>query len=194
MKIAIALLLDHKIHNFMRRLAVDVYLQYPLGFSAASVLPHISLKQPFPIADLVEVERYFDQLAASIHSFEVRLTQLELRLVPTGEAERGILWLAVQENPVLRSLHRRINRELAERFENTRAAFDGDAYRFHATLFAGEQDTDLYRKAFAAYKDTPVNLTCTIEKIALFYKSNDSADVRDFITYKVLPLGETQKN
>ncbi|HEY86061.1 MAG TPA: 2'-5' RNA ligase family protein [Chloroflexi bacterium] len=196
MKVAIAFLLDHKIHNFMRSLAVDIHRQYPLGFSAASALPHISLKQPFPIADLAEVEAYFEQLAASIPPFKVELTRLELQtyagqsrgIAPTKKAEWGILWLAVRENPVLRNLHRRINRELGERFENTRAAFDGEAYRFHATLFTGEQNADLYREAFAAYKDTPINLSCTIKQIALFYKNNDSADVRDFITYKILPL------
>jgi len=194
MKAAIALLLDYKIHNFMRSLTVDIHRRYPLGFSAASAPPHISLKQPFSISDLTAVELYFDQLAASIQPFEVKLTRLELQVALAIEGERGILWLAAQDNALLRSLHRRLNRELAERFETTRAAFDGDAYRFHATLFAGEQNADLYRKAFAAYKDTPVNLNCAIERIALFYKNNDDDAARDFITYKVLPLGEIQGN
>ena len=124
MKIAIAFLLDHQSHNFMRKLAVDIHRQYRLGFSAASAPPHISLKQPFPITDLTGAEAYFDQFAASIHPFEIELTRLELQtytersrsLVPGKKAEQGILWLAVRENPVLRNLHRRLNRELAERF------------------------------------------------------------------------------
>ncbi len=196
MKVAIAFLLDYKIHNFMRKLAVAIHHQYGLEFTAASVPPHISLKQPFPITDLAKVETYFDQFAAGISPFEIELTRLELQtwaeqsrsLVSVKESERGILWLAIRENSVLRGLHRRLNRELAERFEHTRAAFDGEAYRFHATLFAGGQNATLYRKAFAAYKDTPINLNCTIKRIALSYKSNDSMDVRDFITYKILPL------
>ncbi len=188
MKVAIVFLLDHKVHNLMRSLAVDIHHRYGLSLAAASVLPHISLKQPFPITDLTEVETYFNQFAADICPFEIELTHLELQLVPTKESEWGILWLAVRENPVLRNLHRRLNRELAERFENTKAAFDGEAYRFHATLFSEKQNATLYREAFAAYKDTPINLNCAVKHIALFYKSTNSMDVRDFITYKILPL------
>lgn len=188
MKVAIAFLLDHKIHNFMRKLAVDIHRQYGLNLTAASPPPHISLKQSFPITDLAGAAAYFEQFAAGISPFDVEFTRLELQLIPTEKADTGILWLPVQKKPVLRNLHRRLNRELAERFEHTQAAFDGEAYRFHATLFAGNQNANLYREAFAAYKDTPVNLTCTIKRIVLFYKSNDSLNVRDFITYKILPL------
>ena len=39
--------------------------------------------------------------------------------------EFGILWLAVQETEVLRQLHNRLNQELAQRFGNTQANYDG---------------------------------------------------------------------
>ena len=196
MKVAIAFLLDYKIHNFMRNLAIDIHRQYGLSLVAASVPPHISLKQPFPVTDLAEVAAYFEQFAAGISPFDVEFTRLELQTwvepvrspVAAEKADTGILWLTVQKNPVLRNLHRRLNRELAERFEHTQAAFDGEAYRFHATLFAGEQSAALYREAFAAYKDMPVNLSCSIKQIVMFYKPGDSMDVRDFITCKILPL------
>jgi len=97
--------------------------------------------------------------------------------------------LAVAENPTLRALHCRINRELATRFENTAASFDGDNYRFHATLFAGGAPIEIYRQAFAAFKNTAVNLTCTAARITMFYKEADNLNGHDLITYKILPLG-----
>lgn len=189
MKAAFALLVDHTIHNFMRKLAVDIHTRYHIGFQASVLPAHISLKQPFQIYSLADVEAYFDELAESTEPFEITLTHLELQIVSLDDGEQGILWLAVREDPTLRSLHQRINRELADRFENTQAPFDGPQYRFHATIAVGGQPVDVYRRIYAEYGPVQANLTTTARELAMFCTEWDAYAAEGFI-YKKLPLSK----
>jgi hypothetical protein len=66
MKATFALLLDHQVHNIVRKLAVEVHQTYRVGLAGSQLPPHVSLKQPFSIPDLAAIEAYFDQLAQSI--------------------------------------------------------------------------------------------------------------------------------
>jgi hypothetical protein len=84
-------------------------------------------------------------------------------------------------------LHQRINRELAGRFENTRAPFDGPEYRFHATIAAGGQPVDVYRQIYAEYGPVQANLTTTARELAMFCTEWDAYAAEGFI-YKKLPL------
>ena len=137
MKATFALLVDYNIHNFIRKLAVDIHSKYQTGFLASLLPPHVSLKQPFEASSLSKLEAYFDQLAETIEPFEIILTHLDLSIASFDDNELGILWLDVLETQTLRDLHNRVNRELAERFEHTEAAHDGTEYHFHATIELG---------------------------------------------------------
>ena len=159
-----------------------------MDFLVSLLPPHVSLKQPFEISSLPEVEAYFDQLAASIQPFDVTLTHLDMQISSFAGDELGILWLDVQETPTLRDLHDRINRELSERFENTEAPFDGPDYHFHASVELGGQPAEVYRKIYAEYGHVEVNLTFAARKIAMFYYDGLSGEPGNFITYKILPI------
>ena len=189
MKAAFALLVDHNTHNFIRKLVVDMHSKYRIGFLASLLLPHVSLKQPFEVSSLPELEAYFDRLAETIQPFEIMLTHLELQMSSLNDDEIGILWLNVQETPALRDLHNRINRELSERFENTEASFDGSDYHFHATVELGRQPAAVYRKIYAEYEHIEVDLSFTAREIAMFYYADWSGESGTFITYKILPVG-----
>jgi 2'-5' RNA ligase len=129
MKATFALLVDHNVHNFIRKLAVDIHAKYQTGFLASLLPPHVSLKQPFEVARLAKLVAYFDQLAKTIEPFEITLTHLDLSITSlNGNDELGILWLDVLETSTLRDLHNRVNRELTESFEHTEAAHDGAEY------------------------------------------------------------------
>lgn len=188
MKAAIFLPVDYHIHNFMRALAVEIHQKYKTGLHAASFPPHITLKLPFQLSNLADLETYFDHLAASTSPLEIALTRLELQATASGGAERGVLWLAVQESRDLRNLHHRINQELAERFEDTHAAYDGTGFKFHATLAVGGQPMEVYQRIYAEYKDTSVNLTFTATQIGLAYCDCDAKE--GLIAYRILPLRE----
>ena len=190
MKATIFLPVDYHIHNLMRALAVEIQQKYQTGLQAASFPPHITLKLPFRLPNLADLEPYFDHLAASTNPLEITLTRLELQATAVGSAEKGVLWLAVQVSQDLRNLHLRINRELAERFEDTQADHDGPDFKFHATLAVGGQTMEVYRRIYAEYKDVSVNLGYTATQIALACSDCDAT--AGFITYKILPLGEEE--
>jgi 2'-5' RNA ligase len=106
----------------MRKLAVEIHTKYQMGLLGALLPPHVSLKQPFQVSDLAEVESYFGRLTQCIEPFDLTLAGLEMQLASVNDEEYGILWLSVQENQALRDLHNRIKQELSEQFENTHAA------------------------------------------------------------------------
>ena len=187
MKAAIFLPVDYHIHNFMRALAVEIHQKYQTGLHAASFPPHITLKLPFRLSNLADLETYFDHLAASTSPVEIALTRLELQATVVGGVDRPVLWLAVREHRDLRDLHHRINQELAARFEDTQAAYDGTDFRFHATLAVGGQPMEVYQRIYAEYKNINVNVRYTATQIGLAYSDCDGKE--GLITYRILPLG-----
>lgn len=190
MQAAFALLSNREVHNIVRKLAWELHQQYRTGTINCRLPPHISLKQPFTIADLAGLEAYMHELASTITPFEVRLPELQLKSILFEGTEFGLLWLDVQPTEHLRQLHSRLNRELALRFGNTETAFDGAAYHFHMTVTMGGQTIDVYRQAFATLAEPSINLRYTVYELALFvYDDEPLGPQREYITYKILPLG-----
>jgi 2'-5' RNA ligase len=189
MKAGFALLVDRPLHNLIRKLAFELNRDFRIGFRAAQVPPHISLKQPFFVSDVAALETYFDSFAASIRPFEVTLRAIEIHpsAGPTGDL--GVVWIKVSDSPTLRGLHTRLNAELAERFANTQADFDGPAYQFHATIAAGGHPPDVYRQIAGTLRPPALPRTCRIREIMMCYFNDDSYAPGTYSTYKILPLG-----
>ena len=193
MKAGFVLLFDHTIHNLLRRLAYELHRDYQLGFHGALIPPHISLKQPFQIDDVDAVEAYFDAFAAGIQPFDVALDGVEV-LPETGPNNTiSLVWMAVRESPLLRSLHNQLNAELATRFANTAADFDGAAYRFHATIATGGQPAEVYRRIAAELQQPALPHSTPIREIMMCYVDDDSFAPGTYITYKTLPLGSMKQ-
>lgn len=189
MKATFALLADLVVSNLVRKLAWEIHQKYRTGTGVCRLLPHVSLKQLFEIEDLPRLEAYMDQFVQTIHPFDMKCT--ELQLVPTtfGGMETAILWLDVQETESLRQLHDRLNRELAQHFENTQAAFDGAAYHFHMTVMMGGQPIEVYRRMFDGISERAVNLTFTASTLAMFVYDDPLSLSGEYMTYKILPIG-----
>jgi 2'-5' RNA ligase len=189
MKAGFAFLVDRAIHNVIRKLAFELHCDYQTGFRGALVPPHISLKQPFRVTDVAAVESYFDAFAAGIRPFDVRLEAVEVQPAAGPAGNLGVVWVKVRGSPTLRALHARLNAELAERFTDTAADFDGPAYQFHATVVMGGQPPDVYRQIAAALPPPALPRACRIREIMMCYFDDDSYAPGTFITYKILPLG-----
>jgi 2'-5' RNA ligase len=186
MKAAIALLVDYRVHNRIRKLALELYRKYGVGLPG--YIPyHITLKQPFEIVDLPSFEAYFDQFAASVEPFPIMLRQLELIVSLDEQGEQGLIWVSVAESAALRALHNRVIQELAERFENTAVRYEGAEYRFHVTVATGGQPPEVYRRASEEYRGLAVDLTYTAREMALF--CSETGALGTFFVYKILPLG-----
>lgn len=130
MNATFALLANAEIHNQVRKLTWDIHQKYRTGIAVCRLPPHISLKQPFDSPDLDLLERHMAELAQSLQPFQVDLTHLELVKTVVDGLDTGISWLNVQETAFLRQLPNRLNQELASRFGNVPAAFDGPSIIF----------------------------------------------------------------
>ncbi|MBI5032039.1 MAG: 2'-5' RNA ligase family protein [Chloroflexi bacterium] len=188
MKATFALLADWQTHNFVRKLAWDVHCAYGIGLDVTRLPPHVSLKQPFAANDLTSLEEYMMELAPSIQPFEIHLPRLQIVKVAIEGLETGILWLDVQETSLLRDLHNRLNNELAKRFTNTQAAFDGGDYHFHMTVSIGSQPWDVYQRMFKDIVATPIDLRFTPQELVLFVNDDNANLNGGYMTHKILPL------
>ena len=80
MKATFALLANIEIYNWVRKLAWEIHLKYRTGTLHVRLPPHISLKQPFAVADIAPLEAYMAELATTIPPFTVHLTELQLEI------------------------------------------------------------------------------------------------------------------
>ncbi len=58
MKATFALLANTEVHNQVRKLSWDIHQKYRTGIDICRLPPHISLKQPFDVAEVGPVETY----------------------------------------------------------------------------------------------------------------------------------------
>lgn len=188
MKATFALLADMAVANFVRKLAWEIHQKYRTGTGVCRLLPHVSLKQLFEIEDVGRLEIYMHEFVRTIRPFEIRCT--ELQLVPTmiQGLETGILWLDVEESDALRQLHGWLNRELAQRFANTQAPFDGPEYHFHMTVMMAGQSLDVYRKIYDEVSERMVDLSFVAETLAMFVYDEPLSLNGECMTYKILPI------
>lgn len=190
MKATFALLADIAVSNFVRKLAWEIHQEYHTGTGVCRLLPHVSLKQLFEIKDVTLLEAYMDAFVQTIQPFTIKCTELQLVSMTLAGMETGILWLDVQETAYLRQLHDRLNRELAQRFGNTQAAFDGAGYHFHMTVMMGGQPIEVYRRAYDEIAERAVNLEFIADTLAMFVYDEPLGLNGDYMTYKISPIGE----
>ncbi len=188
MKATFALLADMAVANFVRKLAWDIHQKYCTGTSVCRLLPHVSLKQLFEIEDLAELEGYMSEFAQTIRPFRIKCTELQLVPATLEGMETGILWLDIEESIDLRRLHDRLNRELAQRFGDTQAPFDGPDYHFHMTVMMGGQPIEVYRTVYAELVERTVNLEFEANTLAMFVYDVPLCLSGNYMTYKILPI------
>lgn len=191
MKATFVLLANTKVHNIIRKLSWEFHQKYRTGTRNASLPPHVSLKQPFSISNLSELEKYMGEFATSIQPFDLKLNELQIISVPFDRwSEYGILWIDVEESETLRSLHNRLNEELCQRFSDTTADFDGESYHFHMTVMMGGQIMDIYRKFHSEIPNTKIDMCYTVREMAMFVYDEPLGPHSDYLCYKILPLGK----
>lgn len=182
MKAAIALLLEGAAHAAVRRVALELH-EAGFGLSAAQLPAHVSLKQPFQISSLTEVEAFFDRFASSLEPIDLTLASLEFWHID----DVVIAFLDVLEDAALRPIHTRLNAELEANFGYTPAPFDGEMYHFHATAVI-DHATDGTLTAMAARAGERFDLRTTARSLGLFIFTDDDFALASFVSYKTLTL------
>jgi 2'-5' RNA ligase len=192
MYVCFALLLPYDIQNEIRKIILQMGLKYSLDLVTSLLPQHISLKISFKVSEIERIEEYFDALAKDIKRFTVSFSKVDLLEFEKDGKKQGLLWLDVEENKILKELHKKLNEELKEKFDIGLACFDGDVYHFHSTLFHNGLKYvpfEAYEQAYSELKEMDFKKSTEVNEIAMFISNNDE-EIMDgtFITYKVLSL------
>jgi len=193
MYLDIALLIDQETQNSIRKLILKLHIEYGLELVAALLPQHISLKSSFTLKNIDEIETYFDNLAVSLEPVDFKLQNIELINFEKKGIMNEVIWIDVEENSDLRNIHKKVNRDLKDKFDIPLSPFDGDMFHFHSTLFYrfnNQTPMEIYEKAFQDLKEKHIGSNCRSSEIALFCSPMQREKIfGTSIVYKVLPLG-----
>ncbi|MDX2007719.1 MAG: 2'-5' RNA ligase family protein [Meiothermus sp.] len=177
MNAVLTLLLDWPVHNWMRRVSLELYQQCGIEMNSAHNAPHLSLRSGFETIDLGHLERYAAQLAASLDPLRVTLTDLKLWANP-GEA--CVLYLDVAEQEMLMPLHHRVTRDLNLPLND----YDGNRFHFHATVMWEPLTAEQLEAVQSQYLGRAFDRQVSIDHLCLYLKVD-----RSIHTHLILPLG-----
>ncbi|MDE5555346.1 MAG: 2'-5' RNA ligase family protein [Muribaculaceae bacterium] len=188
MKATIVLIADNDAENFGRKLMLDAHRCGKMGFEMARLPQHVSLKQPFAIPGLDEMEHFFDKFAKTLSPIDVQFVNMEL--FPSnvlGGVESGCLSLRVKDTPQLKNAQQSLNEELTKAFGPCPAEHDDD-YIFHMTFAIGGSPFDNYQRAYDELKNMDFNQTFKFSKLGLFYYDDDNITPGSYFCYKVCDI------
>lgn len=190
MRTAMALLVNDELTNrlasYTRRCR-----DYGFGWNVLRLPAHVSLKQPFIVHDFERFELYFEEFASHTEPQQLKLDGFEF----WGDEEYGVVVVRVPASPRLRQLHSQLNSELEQEFGGTQADFDGDSYEFHLTVAIGPFHADALPQLENEIATWQLDEVTVSSRLAMFvYEESTRPDpiygVREYGTYKVLPLGQ----
>jgi 2'-5' RNA ligase len=196
MIVDLALLVGYEVQNLIRKLTLQMHLEYGLDLVATLLPQHVSVKSSFQVDSMGDLENYFDGLAKRLSPFVFELQNIELVNFEKDGVMNEVIWINVRPNETLKKIHHQINQELLEYLVIPLSVIDGEAFNFHSTLFYRSNNKtplELYEKAFQEIKDKKLDLTCVAREIALFCSptKRENLFLSSFI-YKLLPLGVTE--
>jgi 2'-5' RNA ligase len=190
MRTAIALLVEDELSNRLASFTLRCQ-EYGFNLNVLRLPAHVSLKQPFVVNDFEHFERYFEDFARHTEPQQLKLDGF----VFWGDAEQGVVVARIVPSPRLRQLHSQLNAELEQEFGGTHADFDGDGYEFHLTVAIGALRADLLPQLQSDIATWKLEEVTVSSRLAMFIyeestRPNPVYGVREYGTYKVLPLGQ----
>ncbi|MCM1283256.1 MAG: 2'-5' RNA ligase family protein [Muribaculaceae bacterium] len=188
MKATIVLIADNDAENYGRKLMLEAHRYGKTGFEMARLPQHVSLKQPFVIPCLEDMERFFDRFVKELDPFDIEFVDMDI--VPSnvlGGAESGCMSLQVKETPQLVDAQKRLNEELCKIFGPCPAEHDDD-YVFHMTFAIGGADYESYQRAYNELIKSDYNQTFTFGKLGLLYYDDDDITPGTYFCYKVCDI------
>ena len=190
MKATIVLIADNDAENYGRKLMLEAHRYGKTGFEMARLPQHVSLKQPFAIPDLENMEAFFDRFAKELCPFDIEFVDMDV--FPTnvlGGIESGCMSLRVKETPQLVDAQKRLNEELYKIFGPCPAEHDDD-YVFHMTFAIGGADYESYQRAYDELIKSDYKQTFRFRKLGLLYYDDDHITPGTYFCYKVCELVE----
>lgn len=145
MKATIVLIADNEVENFGRKLMYEANKIGKVGFEMARLPQHVSLKQPFVIPNLEQMEKFYDIFVKKLTPIEIEFTDMDL--FPSnvlGGIESGCMSLRVNDSEPLIAAQKTLNEDLFNTFGPCPAEHDHD-YIFHSTFAIGGADFKLIK-------------------------------------------------
>lgn len=102
MKATIVLVADNEAENFGRKMMLEAHKHGKMGFERARLPQHVSLKQPFSIPGLEEMEEFFDGFVKELSPIDIEF--MDIDVFPSnvlGGVSSGCMSLRVKETPKL---------------------------------------------------------------------------------------------
>lgn len=190
MKATIVLIADNKAANYGGKLMLKAHRLGNLGFEANRLPLHVSLKQPFSIASLDEMENFFDELAKELHP--VTITLGDLHVYPSnvlGGTPSGCLSMQVNDPDELKKMQQLLFQKLEARFGPCPAEHDED-YFFHMTIAIGNAPFENYLCTLEPLSKEICPQTFCFSRLGLLYYDDDAIHPGTYYCYKVLDLTE----
>lgn len=188
MKATIVLIAGNDAENFGRKMMLEAHKYGKMGFEMARLPQHVSLKQPFSIPNLEEMEHFFDEFAQELSPFAIEFVDIDV--FPSsvlGGIQSGCMSLRVKETPQLVEAQRRLNLKLYEKFGPCPAEHDDD-YMYHMTFAIGGASFEAYQKAYAELIKQDYKRSFVFNKLGLLYYDDDNITPGTYFCYKVCDI------
>ena len=127
--------LDKEDELFIRNTCKEVNKKYGLNELSFTLPQHISLKTSFYSDNYLEVIHFIKSILSNFSAFSVNV-------IGISKINNGVIWLDIEENEILRNIHNLLNDELLAKYTISLIKFDGEAFKFHSTLFQDSSITD----------------------------------------------------
>lgn len=192
MKATIVLIADDEVENYARKILLEAHRTGQLGFGMTRIPFHVSLKQPFQIPSLEEMEDFFDGFVEKVSPIELNFEQLVVypNNVIGGEPS-GCLSIKVRKTAELDRIQHELFTNLEKRFGPCPAPFDDD-YMFHMTVAIGKAPYENYQRAYEHLGkrncDGYYNRNYQFHKIGLLYYDDDNILPGTYFCYKTVEL------
>lgn len=185
MKATIVLIAENDAENFGRKMMLEAHKHGQMGFEMARLPQHVSLKQPFVIPNLEEMEEYFDSFVKELSPIDIEFEDMDV--FPSnvlGGVPSGVMSLRVKETQQLVDAQKRLNEGLVEKFGPCPAEHDDD-YIFHMTFAIGGAGYEDYEKAYEEMKKYDYKKCFKFSKLGLLYYDDDNIKPGTYFCYKV---------
>ena len=185
MKATIVLIADNAAENYGRKLMLEAHKHGKMGFEMARLPQHVSLKQPFSIPNLEDMETFFDEFVKELRTFDIEFEQVDL--CPSnvlGGVESGCMSLRVRETVQLVDAQKTLNEKLLETFGPCPAEHDDD-FIFHMTFAIGGAPFESYKRAYEELAKKEYSQVFRFNKVGLLYYDDDNIVPGTYFCYKV---------
>ncbi len=189
MKATIAYLADASTENYGKQLMLSAHKISGTGFEAARLPLHVSLKQPFIIPGLKEMESFFDEFAKGLGPVEFVFDSLQIYKSNVFGYDSGCLSLAVRQERKLMEIQNNLFLRLEKRFGECPADHDKD-YSFHMTIAIGGTLFQEYGRAYEEMSRLDYTKRAVFDRLGLFYYDSDEIKQGTYFCYKTVELEE----